>query len=380
MDQNMSQLQATNMTNTTNATNAIDRPLAGIKVLDLSRLLPGPIATLRLQQLGAQVLKIEQPGAGDYARLMGPIKNKVSQFYVAVNQDKDLLRLDLKNPEHHAQLLELVKSADVLLESFRPGVMDKLGLGWEQLRAVNPKLVMCAISGFGKDGPYAELAGHDLNFIALSGMLEQNCGPDGVPAIPNLQVGDMLGGAQQAITGILAALLAVKMGGPGRFVEVSMADGVLTHNLMPRVAVNGVGHTAAAARDLLTGGVPCYNVYRTSDGRFMAVGALELKFWELVCDVLQRPDLRDKHWNCGQQIDGEEARMVKAELDRIFAGKSFAEWTALFTPVDCCVSPVLTAAEALHHPLFQERGMVFTAQHESEGEFLQTGPGIRFFA
>lgn len=356
----------------------IDQPLKGICVLDLSRLLPGPVASLRLAQMGARVIKIEQPGDGDYARAIGHVKNKVSQFFVAVNHDKEFLRLDLKTPAGRDDFLALVAKADVVLESFRPGVMEKLGLAWPILRDVQPNLVMCAISGYGMDGPFAELAGHDLNYIAMSGMLQQNVGPDGVPAIPNLQIGDLLGGAQQAVQGILAALLAVKMGAPGRFVDISMTDGVFANNIMPRVAVNAHGVSAPAGRDLLTGGVPCYNVYRTSDQRYLAVGALELKFWEGVCEVLQRSDLRNQHWMYGQKVGGEEALALIAELGAIFAQHSLAEWTARFEKVDCCVTPVLTMEEAIAHPLFAARQMVVRAEHPSEGAYWQSASGIQF--
>ncbi len=356
----------------------IDKPLTGIRVLDLSRLLPGPVASLRLAQMGAQVLKIEDLGAGDYARFIGPIKHQVSQFFIAVNHDKEFLRLDLKDAAGKAEFLRLVASADVVLESFRPGVMDKLGLGWSVLREVRPNLVMCAISGYGMDGPFAHLAGHDLNYIAMSGMLQQNVGSDGVPALPNLQIGDLLGGAQQAVQGILAALLAVKMGGPGRFVDISMTDGVLANNIMPRVAVNFAGQSAPAGGDLLTGGVACYNVYATQDQRFLAVGALELKFWQAVCDVLQRPDLKKQHWMCGQKVGSAQAIALKAELAEIFASRCLADWLQAFEGTDCCVTPVLTMEEALNHPLFVARQMVLAAEHETEGQYWQCGSGIRF--
>ncbi|MBI3228845.1 MAG: CoA transferase [Burkholderiales bacterium] len=357
---------------------SVTLPLSGIRVLDLSRLLPGPVASLRLAQMGAEVIKIEQPGDGDYARAIGPIKNKVSQFFIAVNHDKSIVRLDLKADDGRNNFLKMVRDADVVLESFRPGVMDKLGLGWASLKEVNPKLVMCAISGYGADGPYAELAGHDLNYIAMSGMLQQNVGADGSPALPNLQIGDLLGGAQQAVQGILAALLAVKMGGAGCFVDISMTDGVLANNIMPRVAVNASGKAAPAGRDLLTGGVPCYNVYPTKDGRYLAVGALELKFWQGVCEVLQRPDLKRQHWMCGQEIGGAEASALKTELDHLFAQQTLAQWFERFAGVDCCVSPVLTMEEAMAHPLFAARNMLTLAQHETEGAYWQAASGIQF--
>lgn len=357
---------------------AVDRPLLGIRVLDLTRLLPGPVATMHLADMGAEVIKIEDPGLGDYARTMGHVRKEVSQFFVAVNRGKQGMRLDLKDAAQRDTFLRMVETADVVVESFRPGVMDKLGIGWKTLRERNPRLVMCAISGYGKDGPFAQLAGHDINYIGLAGMLEQNVGPDGVPALPNLQIGDLLGGAQAAVQGILAALVGAKAGGKGRFVDVSMTDAVFAHNIMPLVAVNNFGRPAPPGRDLLTGGVPCYNVYRTADGRFMAVGALELKFWESCCDVLERPDLKKRHWSLGQEVGGEDAMAVKAELDAIFAGQTLATWTDKFARADCCVTPILRADEAVAHPLFQARGMVERKEHPTEGEYWSTGPAVRF--
>jgi alpha-methylacyl-CoA racemase len=359
-------------------TQSIDKPLSGIRILDLTRLLPGPVATMHLADMGAEVIKIEDPGVGDYARSIGHVRNEVSQIFIAVNRGKQSVRLDLKDAGQRNEFLGMVDDADVVVESFRPGVMDKLGIGWNVLKQRNPKLVMCAISGYGQDGLFAHLAGHDINYIGYAGMLEQNVGSDGVPALPNLQIGDLLGGAQSAVQGILAALLGVKMGGEGRFVDVSMADAVFAHNIMPVVAVNNFGRPAAPGRDLLTGGVPCYNVYRTKNGRFMAVGALELKFWEACCEVLERPDLKAKHWSAGQQIGGTEAMAVKAELDTIFGRRTLEEWIEKFADTDCCVTPILRADEAVTHPLFKGRCMVERKNHPSEGEYWSIGPAVKF--
>lgn len=355
------------------------QPLIGIRVLDLTRLLPGPVATMHLADMGAEVIKIEDPGIGDYGR-MGYARNQVSQFFVAVNRGKQFLRLDLKNPAGREQFLTMAESADVVVESFRPGVMKKLGVDWEALKQRNPKLVMCAISGYGQDGPFADLAGHDINYIGYAGMLDQNVTADGSPALSNLQVGDLLGGAQTAVQAILAALLAVKMGGPGRYLDVSMTDAVLAHNIMPLASLNSFGRGPRPAKDLLTGGAPCYNAYRTKDLRFMAVGPLELKFWEICCDVLERPDLKNKHWTLGQKVGGSEAMAVKAELDALFAQQTMAFWTEKFATADCCVTPVLRIDEALQHPLFAARAMVRRATHETEGEYWQVGPSIKFSA
>lgn len=359
-------------------TNHTDYPLTGITILDLTRLLPGPFATMQLADMGAMVLKIEDKDVGDYARTMSHVRNELSQMFIAVNRGKNFLQLDLKDAADHTRFLKLVETADVVIEGFRPGVMDRLGLSWEVLKQINPQLVMCAISGYGQDGPLALQAGHDINYIATAGMLAQNCDADGRPVLPNLQIGDLLGGAQSAVQGVLAALLAAKMNGRGSFVDVSMTDAVFAHNLMPLLAVNQTGKTAAPARDFLTGGLPCYNVYGTSDGRYMAVGALELKFWQICCDCLQRADLKDRHWSLGQVIGSADAMAVKSELDSIFSRKTLQEWTSVFAEADCCVTPILTTEEAIHHPHFIAREMVQQASHASEGDYWKTGCPVKF--
>ncbi len=348
------------------------KPLAGITILDLTRLLPGPVATMHLADMGATVIKIEDKGAGDYGRTMSHVKHAISQLFIAVNRGKQPLRLDLKGSGDRDCFLDMVDTADAVIESFRPGVMERLGLGWETLKARNPKLVMCSITGYGQHGPLAQMAGHDLNFIGYSGLLAQNADESGRPVIPNLQVGDLLGGALTAVQGTLAALLAVKMGGPGRFIDVAMTDAVFAHHLMPLLALNCDGHSAPPSRDFLTGGPPCYDVYRCSDGRYMAVGALELKFWETCCDLLQRPELKARHWTLGQAVGGDDALSVKAELAQIFATRTQSDWAALFEPADCCVTPVLTPEDAIRHPHFISRRLAIPATHPTEGDYLRT--------
>ena len=353
-------------------------PLQGIRVLDLTRLLPGPAASMHLADMGAEVIKIEDPGLGDYARGIGPVKNEVSLFFVAVNRGKHFLRLDLKDAQERERFLAMVEQADVVMESFRPGVMDKLGLGWTVLKARNPSLVMCSISGYGQTGPLALMAGHDINYAGYAGMLEQNAVAGSMPALPNLQIGDLLGGTQSALQGILAALVGAKLSGQGRYVDVAMTDCVFAHNIMPLVNVNQGGRPAAPGLDLLTGGVPCYNLYATSDGRTMAVGALEYKFWETCCKVLQRPDLIERHWSRGQAIGGTDAMAVKAELATLFARHDLAWWTARFDGADCCVTPVLRMDESVNHPHFQSRQLIGKINHPSEGEVWQTAPSVKF--
>ena len=354
------------------------KPLKGITVLDLTRLLPGPMATLHLTDMGATVIKIEDKGVGDYARTMSHVRKELSQLFIAVNRGKEILALDLKNKDDHARFLSMVETADVVIESFRPGVMDRLGLGWAVLKSRNPRLVMCAISGYGQTGPLALSAGHDINYVGYAGVLAQTTDDTGRPVLPNFQIGDLLGGSQSAVQGILAALLAVKMGGPGRFVDVSMTDAVFAHHVMPLLAYNYYGKTAAPARDFLTGGVPCYNIYRTKDGRYMAVGALELKFWEQCCDVIGRPDLKTRHWSLGQEIGGDDAMQVTAELEHLFQTRTQQAWTEAFAQTDCCVSPILATEEALQHPQFVARAMSAIATHPTEGDYLKTRASVLF--
>lgn len=329
------------------------KPLAGLRVLDLTRLLPGPLATQHLADYGAEVIKIEDNGAGDYARTMGAMHGDTSYFYRIVNRGKKSLRLDLKQPEGRNLLLRLVATADVVVEGFRPGVMDKLGIGYEVLAAANPKVVLCSISGYGQDGPYAQRAGHDINYIGYAGVLDQIGAAGGAPAIPNLQIGDLLGGTLSALFGLLAAVIDARASGQGRHVDVAMTDAALAHAIFPLAEVLAQGAVRPRGEDLLTGGVPCYGVYQTADGRHMAVGALEEKFWHLLCDTLGRPDLKPAHL-----ATGAAAEHARAELTEIFASRSLAEWTALFDDVDCCVTPVLRLEESLDNPHVAARGMV----------------------
>ncbi len=332
----------------------MSRPLAGVRVLDLSRLLPGPVATLHLADLGADVVKIEDTGAGDYARTMGDGPDGTSRFFRAVNRNKRGLSLDLKQAAGREVLLRLAAGADILVESFRPGVMDRLGVGYAALAAVNPRLVYCAITGYGQDGPWALRAGHDLNYIAQAGVLEQTGTAGGPPAIPALQIGDLLGGAMSAVAAILAALHRARTSGEGGFVDVAMAESVLAHNLFPLFALQAGGGPPPRGSDLLTGGHANYGVYRTADDRYMAVGALEEKFWQLFCDAAGRPELKARYAESASPA-------LRRELETLFAGRTQAEWTALFDGVDCCVTPVLTPAEALAHPQAQARRMTVAA-------------------
>ena len=341
-------------------------PLAGIRILDLTRLLPGPVATLHLADLGADVIKIEDPQLGDYARTLGTgqrgADGEDSAYFRMINRNKRGLCLDLKQPEGVAVFRRLARDADVIIESFRPGVVDKLGIGYATVAALNPRIVYCAISGYGQDGPYRNLAGHDINYLGYAGVLGQIGREGGDPAIPNFQIADLLGGALTATTGILAAVIEAQRSGRGRHVDVAMTDSVLAHTYFAMLRLDQFGHSAPAGGDVLSGGVPCYAVYRCRDDRHMAVGALEGKFWQLCCNVLERPD-----W-IARQFDP----ALRDEMAQLFASRDRDDWAARFATVDCCVTPVLSPEEALENEQIEARGMVIRD--------AQATPGLTQFA
>jgi len=323
-------------------------PLAGIRVLDLTRLLPGPVATLHLADLGAEVVKIEDPQVGDYARTMGTGEGEDSAYFRMINRNKLGLRLDLKQPAGVDVFMRLAATADVIIESFRPGVMDKLGIGYAAVAAVNPKIAYCSLSGYGQDGPYRDHAGHDINYLGYTGVLEQTGNEGGGPVIPNFQIADLLGGALTAAMGILAAVLEAQRTGQGRYIDVAMTDSVLAHTYFAMLRLNDAGQSAPRGSDLLNGGLPCYATYRCADGRYMAVGALEGKFWKICCTALERPEWIRRQWDAG----------LRGDMAALFATRPRDDWAALFAAVDCCVTPVLSPEEALENEQIIARKMV----------------------
>ena len=336
-------------------------PLDGVRVLDLSRLLPGPVCTLHLADLGADVVKVEDTGAGDYARSLGlaptgdgrVASNAPSAFFCMVNRNKRSLALDLKAAAGRDAFLRLAQRADVIVESFRPGVVDKLGVGYAAVAALNPRIVYCSITGYGQTGPYRDRAGHDINYLGYAGVLDQTGTSDGPPALSNLQVADLLGGAMNASTAVLATLFGASRTGKGAHVDVAMTEGALAHNIFALHAIETLGHVQARGADLLTGGVPCYGVYATLDGRYLAVGALEGKFWRALCEALDRPDLVT-----GQLATGRAGTHVRQQLAAVFAQQTQAHWTERLAGIECCVTPVLSLDEALADAQVRARDMV----------------------
>jgi alpha-methylacyl-CoA racemase len=329
-------------------------PLSGIRVLDLSRLLPGAYASQILADFGADVLKVEEPGSGDYGRYMHPRgPGGMSLYFLAINRNKRSMTLNLKSSEGREIFLRLVRESDVVLESFRPGVMARLGLGYEQLKEVKPGIIYCAISGYGQDGPYRNKAGHDLNYAGYAGLLHYNRGSNGEPAMPPTQLGDIAGGSFMAVSGIALALVGRAQTGEGRMVDVSMTEGVMS--LLPLVssAYFNMGIAPQPGHSTLDGGLPCYNIYETQDGKYVTLAALEPKFWHAFCTHVGHLELLPFHFPRGP----EERVQAMDMLRSIFKTKTRDEWVADFANIDACLGPVYTLDEALNDPHAQARGM-----------------------
>ena len=327
--------------------------LRGIRVLDLSRLLPGPYLTMVLADMGADVVKIEDPKLGDYLRSFPPGKGGMSGRYLAINRGKRSLALDLKAAPARDAFLKMVEQADVVVESFRPGVMDKLGLSYATLAARNPKIIVCSISGFGQTGPYALRAGHDLNYIALAGVLGMTGPAGGAPQMPGVQIADLAGGALWGATTILGALVGRDRNGKGAHLDISMCEGSLA------LLASELGNLFCGARptrgtEMLNGAAACYGVYRTKDDRYLSVGALEPKFWIALNQAIGRaPNVAEIVGDAAMQ------KKTRAELQEIFATKTQAEWTSFFADRDCLVEPVLEPHEIVDHPLHRARDVFF---------------------
>ncbi|HEX2411859.1 MAG TPA: CaiB/BaiF CoA-transferase family protein [Solirubrobacteraceae bacterium] len=350
--------------------------LEGIRVLDLSRLLPGGFCSLLLADFGADVVKVEDTGMGDYVRwaaprVAGADPSAAGAMFLGLNRGKRSVRIDLKTAAGRDVLVRLASESDVLLESFRPGVMERLGVGYGRLRAENPRLVYCAITGYGQEGPYAGRAGHDLDYLARMGLLDMTgSSPDAPPVQPAGQIADLGGGALMAAFGILAALRERDRSGEGQLVDVSMADGALSWLVMEAARVLAGGAARARGRAELGGGLICYRPYRCSDGGWVALGALEPKFWGAWCSGVERPDLIER------QFDpvGSEAHR---EVEDVFAARTRAEWEAFNDEHDCCLEPVLRLDEALSSELVRAREMVVSVDQPGAGPVQLLGTPVK---
>lgn len=341
------------------------RPLDGIRVLDLSRLLPGPYASHILASFGADVIKIEKPGEGDYMREYLPQAQGFNATFLTINRGKRSIALDLRKPAGKEVFRALVQRSDVVLDGFRPGVMDKLGLGYENLSEINPKIVYAALTGYGQTGPNAQQAGHDLNYLALSGMLDLLGDTDGVPLVPGIQIADVAAGALPTVIGILLALQHRTKSKVGQMVDISMFDSLL--GLMPVQVAN---YTATKRRpkrghERLFGRYACYNIYPVRNGRFMVVAALEPKFWAALCTAIDREDLIQD-----QYVEGHAQEILIAELTRIFQKKQVDEWMEIFGEFDACVTEVRELSRSVQDDNVTQRGLI-TPIRGKDGEVYE---------
>ena len=341
------------------------RPLEGIRVLDFSTLLPGPMATLLLAEAGAEVIKIERP-AGEEMRHYQPRWGRDSVNFALLNRGKKSIAADLKDPAARQRILELATTADVVVEQFRPGVMARLGFGYDALNKLNPRLVYCSITGYGHTGPRRERAGHDLNYIGDTGLLALSSGVTGHRVVPPALIADIAGGAYPAVMNILLALRRRDVTGEGAFLDVAMSD-----NLFPFMYW-AIGNGLAAdawpgdGTDLVTGGTPRYRLYETKDGKIVAAAPIEQKFWEAFTDAIGlEPALRD---------DRRDPKATTARVAAIIAGRTAAEWQPVFDQADCCCSIMQDARAALDDPHFRARGLFAHRLVNTEGAELVALP------
>jgi alpha-methylacyl-CoA racemase len=349
-------------------------PFEGLKVLDLSRLLPGGFCSLLLADFGADVIKVEDTGMGDYIRWSPPAfegaeETAKSALFLSLNRGKRSVRIDLKSEAGRDVLLRLVRDADVVLESFRPGVLDRLGVGYERLKQENPRLVYCAITGYGLTGPNVHRSGHDMNYLGLNGVLAISGDADGPPTQAGAQIADLGGGALMAAFGILAALRERDRSGEGQLVDVSMFDGALSWLAMVAARVFAAGEQPRRGAEMLSGSLLCYRPYRCADG-WVTLGALEPKFFAAWAHGVQRPDLIE------QQFD-RPGSAAHAEVEAIFLTRTRDEWAAFADAHDCCLEPVLEVEEALESELVRAREMVIEFEQPGAGKVKGLGMPVK---
>lgn len=341
------------------------QPLAGVKVLDFSTLLPGPLATLILAEAGAEVIKIERPGRGDEMRSYVPKFGGDSVNFALLNRGKKSLAVDLKDAKVREQLVPLIKEADVVMEQFRPGVMDRLGLGYDALCKINPRIIYCAITGYGQTGPRAQVAAHDLNYVAESGLLSLAAGADGAPVVPAALIADIGGGAYPAVINILLALRTRDATGKGCKLDIAMGDNLFTFLYWAMGNGLAAGEWPKPGGDRVTGGSARFFIYRTRDNKFIAAAPLEQKFWENFCDAIElAPQFRD---------DDKDPDATKRAVAACIAEKTAAEWQTRFAGKDLCCCVMASVQEALDDPHFKSRG-VFDRKLSADGKTIVALP------
>lgn len=330
--------------------------LDGVRVVDLTRLLPGPFATLLLADMGAEVIKIEDPMGGDYARYHPPMVGASSAFFQSLNRNKYGVTLNLKSERGKEILRQLLGGADVLIESFRPGVLARLGFDSDTLRRDFPELVICSISGYGQSGPKRNVAGHDANYLALAGVLDGNGRRSQAPHLPGFQLADIAGGSLYGALGITAALYHREQSGEGAYLDISMTEGALSF-LIPTIARHAAGDKEERGAGMLTGGLPSYRVYPTADGRFLAVGALEPKFWDPFVSAIGAEELKGRGLT-----RGEEGQKIARKLEAILKSEPLQYWEQKLEGLDVCVEPIRNIDEVLKSELHRARQVFFEIQ------------------
>jgi crotonobetainyl-CoA:carnitine CoA-transferase CaiB-like acyl-CoA transferase len=349
--------------------------LAGLKVLDFTALLPGPFATLLLADLGAEVVNIVAPGRPDVTAEMPPTPpgSEVGAAAAWLGRGKKSVALDLKHPAGREAILRLLADHDVLIEQFRPGVMARLGLGYPELAAVQPRLIYCSLTGYGQDGPLARRAGHDINYLSRAGLMSYSGRPGEGPALCGMQIADVAAGSQNAVIAILAAVVHRQAGGPGQHLDISMTDGACAFNAMAAAGLLAGGPEPEAASLLLNGG-SLYDFYRTADGRWLSFGGLEPKFSAAFLEALGLDDL------AGQGVWPRGLPAAKARVAAAVAARPLAHWREVFSGVDACVEPVLTLSEALADPHAAARGLVKEVELPGGGKVRQLACPLKLSA
>lgn len=322
-------------------------PLSDIKVLDFSTLLPGPMATLFLAEAGADVIKVERPGNGDEMRGYVPRWGDVSVNFALLNRGKKSIAVDLKDPAHVARLTPLLREADILVEQYRPGVMERFGLGFEAVQAINPDIIYCSITGYGQSGPKRDVAGHDLNYIGDTGLLSLSSGPCDSPVVPPALIADIAAGTYPALLNILLALRQRDCSGEGAYLDIAMADNLFPFMYWALGNGVGAGQWPGNGDALVTGGSPRYQLYPTKDDRLIAAAPLESKFWQSFCDAIGlNEEFRD---------DARDPNATRAAIAHLIRAQTSTAWASVFAAADCCCSVVKTVEEAFNDPHFAAR-------------------------